>query len=246
MDITDLDTGFLRQAQKITSFNIKATDFQSLKYKKELQYLFWFHFFPKFDLSKTTDTIDKNKLNNLISDLKRQDQDMFSKLHAYNLKGIGPGETTIFFLVNTAQLGGGSSAGADILIGSTKYEVKAVTVSSDRMASNFKLGGTVPLSDIIMDLNALREKLKLGGTRTEINGGVIQSMKDKSPKEFAGIEEKFREVAYNNYFKHHEVIFINNGPGAKLGMIEEIKKVQKKDIMLERVTSGTIKPRIKL
>lgn len=246
MDITDLDTSFLRQAQKITSFNIKATDFQSLKYKKELQYLFWFHFFPKFDLSKTVDTIDKNKLNNLIGDLKRQDQDMFNKLHGYNLKGIGPGETTIYFLVNTAQLGGGSSAGADILIGSTKYEVKAVKVSSDRIASDFKLGGTVPLSDLILDIVALKDKLKLGGTRTEISGSIIQSMRDKAPKEFGGIEQKFADIAYNSYFKSHEVIFINNGSGAKFGMIEEIKKVQKKDIMIERVTSGTIKPKVKL
>ena len=246
MDITDLNTDFLRQAQKITSFNIKAVDFQSLKYKKELQYLFWFHFFPKFDLSKTINAIDKNQLNNLINDLKREDAQMFSKLHGYNLKGIGPGETTIYFLVNTAQLGGGSSAGADILIGSSKFEVKAVKVSSDRIATDFKLGGTVPLSTIILDIVALKDKLNLGGTRTEIAGGIIQSMRDKAPKEFAEIEEKFSNIAYNSYFKNHKVIFINNGTGAKFGMIEEIKQVQKKDIMIERVTSGTIKPKVKL
>jgi hypothetical protein len=243
---TDLDIDFLKNAQKITSFNIKASDFQSLTYKKELQYLFWFHFFPKFDLSRTINGIDINKLNNLITELKRHDSNMFAKLHAYNLKGIGPGETTIFFLVDNAILGGGSSAGADIIIDSKKFEVKAVTVTADGYASNFKLGGTVPIAGVITRLNLLREKLKLGGQASEINGSMINTMKSREPETFAAIEDEFQTIAYEHYFKQHDVIFINNGTGNKLGVIEAIKRVQKKDIKLERLTSGTIKPRVKL
>lgn len=246
MNVSNLDTEYLAKAQRITAFNIKPADFQSLKYKKELQYLFWFHFFPKFNLEKTIDTVDKNKLNTLIAELKRNDSEMFAKLHSYNLKGIGPGETTMFFLINKAFLGGGSSAGADLIVGSTKYEIKAVKVSTDRIASDFKLGGTVPLSDIITDLSNLRDRLKVGGTRTEMSGSIIQSMKQRAPDDFKAIEKKFADIAYNNYFKNHEVIFINNAQGGKLGHIEEIKKVKIDEIMIERVTSGTIKPKVKL
>ena len=42
-----------------------------------------------------------------------------------------------------------------------------------------------------------------------------------------------------------KVIFINNA-SAHLGKIEAIKEINKDDVILERVTSGTIKPRIKL
>lgn len=243
--MTTLKYDFIRKAERVTSFNIKAADFQTMTYKKELQHLFNKHFFPDFDLSSTISTVDESKLNKLISDLKLSSNEMFVKLHAYNLKGIGPGEATLFFLIDTAVLGGGSSAGVDLIVNGTGYEVKAVKVSADRIASDFKLGGTVPLADIMTELNNLRETLKLGGSKTEISGTITQAMRTKDPKRFAEIENKYAEAAYQ-YFKQHEVIFINNAPGARLGRVEAIKRVAKKDIMIERVTSGTVKPKIRL
>jgi hypothetical protein len=132
------------------------------------------------------------------------------------------------------------------MVGSKGYEIKAVKVSRDKFATDFKLGGTVPLSDIIGDLFDLNTRLKLGGSRTEMSGGIMEKMKQQSPSEFNKIEDKFRDVAYNNYFKKHEVIFINNAKGSSLGNIEAVKNVQRQDIMIERVTSGTIKPKVKL
>lgn len=245
MNYTDLNVDFLKTTQKITSFNIKASYFHSLKYKKELQYLFWFHFFPNFDMSKTINRVDKNELNKLVGELKMCNNVMFPKLHAYNLKGIGPGETTLFFLLDNAHLGGGSSASADLIVDNTKYEVKSVTVSRDRVASNFKLGGTVPLADILLDLNNLRTTLKLGGTRTEISGSIIKEMKEKRPEEYKAIDMKYAKISYDEYFKSHKVIFINN-LGNKMGIIEEIKNVKLDDISIERVTNGTIKPKVQL
>ena len=242
-----MDMDFIKRAERVTSFNIATKDFQSLSYKKEIQHLFNKHFFPGFDLNKTVDTIDMMKINGLIGELKReQGGQMFAKLHSYNLKGVGPGEATLFFLCNKAQLGGGSSAGVDILVGNDKYEVKAVKVSPNRVASDFKLGGTVPLSDILVKLNALREKTGVGGTKTEMSGSIMSAMQTKDAFAYKEIEQQFAEIAYNNYFKNHEIIFINNAPGVRLGYIEAIKQVEKKDIMLERVTSGTVKPKVKL
>jgi hypothetical protein len=86
----------------------------------------------------------------------------------------------------------------------------------------------------------------LGGTKTEIAGGIIAEIKQKAPNDYETIEQQYAKITYDNYFKNHEIIFINNASGAKLGNIEAIKQVTLKDIIIERVTSGTIKPRIKL
>lgn len=238
-----LDREFIDRALHVTSFNLTAKDFESTKYKKEIQFLFGTHFFPKFDMTYTVDKVDKVQLNAAIKKLKSESAAKFSALHSYNLKGIGPGEATLYFLINNARLGGGGSAGLDLVVGSNGYEVKAVTVTSDGYASNFKLGGTFDTSDII---NQIRElKKKVGGTGAEVNQSEIKVIKSKFPKEYAAIEKKYIETAYESYFKHHPIIFIYN-TGPNLGLIAAVKTVKKEDIQLERVTSGVIKPRVKL
>jgi len=241
-----MDQKFIQRATLVTSFNFMSSDFTSLTYKKEIQSLFNTHFFPSFKLENTISTVDKAKLNTLISSLKEISSAKFENMHFYNLKGIGPGEVTMYFLLDNAKLGGGASAGVDLLVGSKGYEIKAVKVSRDGYASDFKLGGTVPLADIITDLYSLSTKLKLGGTRTEISGGIIDKMKAMSPKEYSLIEEKFKDISYNSYFKNHEIIFINNAKGSSLGRIEAVKNITKPEVMIERVTSGTVKPKVKL
>lgn len=239
-----MNKDFIKRALHVTSFNLTASDFESTRYKEEIQHIFNMHFFPKFDLKNTIDGVDMNKMNKLVDALKREDSGMFSKMHNYNLKGVGPGEVTLYFLVNSAHLGGGSSAGVDLVASNGKFEVKACKVGRDGYASDFKLGGTAPLSDIIMMLDNIRTKHKLGGTRTEMSGSIMDQMKKLAPDEFNKAQEKFAEVAAN-YFKGHKVIFINNSP-ANLGRIEAIKEVKKADVIMERVTSGTIKPKVKL
>jgi hypothetical protein len=245
--MADLNMEFINNALKVSSFNLKPAEFTTLNHKKEIQYLFNMHFFPKFDIAKTIDNADMGKLNTLINSLKAQNRDNFKKLHNYNLKGIGPGEVTLYFLINNAKLGGGASAGVDITIGGKSYEVKSVSVSNDgALAYDFKLGGTISLDQIKLDLNKLRLKLGLDGTATEISTNKIKDMKTKAPKEFNAIEQRFAKIAYDNYFSKHEVIFINNSEFAKQGDIAAIKSVKQDEIIIHAVTSGTIKPKVKL
>lgn len=241
-----MDLDFIKRAEQVTSFNLKTTDFTTLKYKAEIQHLFNKHFFPSFNLASTINSVDQSALNRLISELKSKYSENFSSLHNYNLKGVGPGEATLYFLVNTATLGGGSSAGMDINVGTKGYEVKAAKVTNDGYAIDFKLGGTVPLSEIITKLVALSTQLKLSVSRTEISTTLIQRMMREAPKEFDDIEKLYAKIAYEEYFKNHEVIFINNSKSSKVGNIEAVKQVALSDIKIERVTSGTVKPKIKL
>ena len=240
-----MDKDFIKKATRITSLTISPRDFQSLKYKKEIQLLFKMVFFPKFDLSKTVNTVDMGRINKLIVDLKTgPNASSFTNIHNYKLEGVGPGEATLFFLINNAYLGGGSSAGVDLFVDSKKYEIKAARISPDKVASNFRIGKAVPLHDIMTMLYDLQKTLKLGNA-IEIPTSVINQMKVKDLASFKKIELAYATTAYNHYFKDHEVIFINNAVN-KLGLIEAVKKINIKDIMIERVTGGTIKPKIQL
>lgn len=240
----NLDMDFIRRAEKVTAFNLTAKDFETLEYKREIQYLFNKNFFPNFDLSKTIKGVDMRKLNNLISSLRSNDMQNFVKMHKYPLKGVGPGEATMFFLVDDGHLGGGSSAGVDFVVGSKKYEIKAVDVSSDGFAYNFKLGGTFPISDIVRDLQDLQKRAGYG-SGAEVNKGTIAKIRANFPAELKDIESRFVDRSYENYFKNHDIIFIRNTTN-KIGDIVAVKKIKKEEIFLERITSGVAKPTVKI
>ena len=53
-DLNTMDLEFLKRAEKVTAFNITAKDFETLRYKAEIQHLFNKHFFPKFKLENTS------------------------------------------------------------------------------------------------------------------------------------------------------------------------------------------------
>ena len=246
LDLNDLDLDFLRRAEKITSFNLTTKDFESLKNKKEIQYLFKRHFFPAFDLGQTINGLDQNRLNSLISQLKSISSSNFKKLYTYPLKGVGPGEALLYFLINDGHLGGGSSAGVDLVVADKKYEIKAVSYSSNtKEAYNFKLGATFSLAGIIRGLQELKKRT--GGSGSEVNSGDIAKIRKSFPKELSDIENEYQRLAYHNYFKNHDIIFmLNTGPKAQIGNIIGVKRVGLSDIKLERVTSGTVKPRVKI
>ena len=240
----DLDMDFLRRAEKVTSFNLTAKDFESLKHKREIQYLFNKNWFPDFNLKDTVKGVDATRLNQRIRQLRTNDPKNFEKMHKYPLKGIGPGEATLYFLIDDGHLGGGSSAGVDLVVGSKKYEVKAVNITSNNEATNFKLGATFSTSSIITGIQRLKKEAGLGAG-SEVNKTELEKIRQKFPTELAKFEQDYVNLAYNNYFKSHEIIFIRN-TGRNIGDIEAVKKVGKKDIRLERVTSGVIKPVVKL
>ena len=238
-----MDNSFIKRATSVTSFNLTAKDFESTRYKKEIQYIFKLYFFPNFDLSRTSKSLDVLKFNSNVQRLKSENFDLFTKMHSYNLNGIGPGEVSLFFLIDDAYLGGGSSAGVDLFVGSKKYEVKAVDVMSTGYLTNFKLGGSFDLSDITSDLMAL--KSKVNGTGEGVNKASLDLIKRKYPQDFRYVEDKFIDRAYENYFRNHEIIFIQNTT-RKIGDIVGVKKVRRQDIFIDRVTSGVIKPMIRL
>ena len=254
INAAELDREFIKRAQKVTSFNISSSDFTTLKYKSEIQYLFGTHFFPNFDLSKTIKgKPTKENLNKLIKQLKSENAGKFRALHTYNLKGVGPGEATLFFLLDDAHLGGGSSAAADIKIGGTNYEVKAGNFNAKQNAyKDFKLGGTVPMDKMVKAAFELRKivdpDMKIGTERNGVSGSQIEAiMKDKSlaARWNTTVEKPYRKAASKYLNKNPLILIINTTPKAQQGEIYHIGDVKENQIFVDVVTQGTIKPKIK-
>lgn len=241
-NVNDLNTSFMQRALTRTSFNLTAKDFESTTYKREIQFLFKQHLVPKFDLNKCLDKVNELSLRKAISSLKNSDRAGFTSIYKYNIKGIGPGEVLLYFLLNNAHLGGGASAGVDLVDNGAKYEIKAVDLTADgKYVSNFKTGGTFNTTDIISKAVKLKNAVKAQGEG--VNQTAINMIKAKMPAEWNKLEKEYQKRAYDNYFKQHQIIFINNKP-RNLGEIIAIKKVKQSDIAFERVTSGVIKPRV--
>ena len=174
--------------------------------------------------------------------------------------GLGPGEALLYFLLDGVTIGGGSSAGVDVIDGGTKYELKAVKLrKNDMMLTDFKLGGTVDISGIqkkLMDLKkAMLETLPKvkEGEKTGINNDHIKAFQNSKVKKvikergltnYEDLEKEFQELAYNEYFKAHPIIFMGSKGANKseFGRIFAIMDVQKEDIRMHQVTSSTIKP----
>lgn len=244
-NLTPSDMEFLNRAEKVTSFNLQPKDFETNDNKNAIQWLFKSHFFPKFNLDKTGDGIDMNRLNKLIDQLRSENRALLQALHKYPMKGLGPGEILLYFLVKDGYLGGGTSAGVDMTTTSDnkKYEIKACNLSTDKFLFNFKLGGTFNTSDLITEALNLKRDAKAGGEG--VNTSAIKEIKKQFPTEWNTLEDKYRDRAYENYFKKHATIFMYNST-SKMGSIITVKNVKKEDIFLDRVTSGIIKPRIKM
>lgn len=243
--MSELDMEFIRRAMKVTSFNLAAKDFESIKHKKEIQHLFHLNFFPKFNMDLLLDRVDAKRMNTVIDRLRKENASNFENLYKYNIKGVGPGEVMLYFILNNSHLGGGSSAGLDLVVGSKGYEVKAVDYSPQGYVNNFKVGGTFSLAEIIRGVQDLKKSSGLGGG-SEVNSGHLKEIEKKFPDEIKRYYEMYADVTYKNYFKNHEIIFLSNkrGGGYQLGDVIAVKQVRKEDIQFERITSGTIKPRI--
>lgn len=249
--MAQLNQDFIRRATKVTSFNLDAADFASTTYKLEIQTLYAQHMFSSFDPSKALSSLNVDEYNRLVRQLKQDNREQYEKLHNLSLKGVGPAEAVLYLLTKNGRLGGGASAGADLIIGSTKYEVKAAKWKSKATkdsVADFKLGGNVPgMSQIEVDLQNLAYKLGLKPKGApEISGSVFQEMKRRAPDEYNAIEKRYQKLA-GGYFKEHQTIFIQTESNqSDFGEILAIKQVQPKDIIMERFTSKSIKPIIKI
>jgi hypothetical protein len=246
-----LNQDFIRRATKVTSFNLTPADFTSTTYKTEIQTLYSQHMFPSFDPSKALSTITVSGYNKLVSQLKRDSKEQYEKLHNLALKGVGPGEAVLYLLTKNGHLGGGSSAGVDLVVGANKYEVKAAKWKSKATkdaVSDFKLGGgLVGMTQIESDIQDLAHKLGLKPKgAAEIAGSVFEEMKRKSPQEYGAIEKRYQQLA-GGYFGSHETIFIQTESSqSDFGEILAIKRIKPEDIFMERFTSKSIKPIVKI
>jgi hypothetical protein len=249
-----LDTDFMRRAAKVTSFNLTAADFNTSKYKREIQSLYQQYIFKSFDPDKTLETLNISDYNNLVKKLKSDDKMQYEKLHNLPLKGIGPAEAVLFLLTKypNGNLGGGSSAGVDFIFGTKKYEVKAVkweSKATKEYVADFKLGGNIQgMTQLESEIQ--RAFFKYGYTNTpgspEIKKSLFKEFKEKHAKEYEEFEKRYQNLA-KNYFSNHDVIFIqteSNQPD--FGEIIAIKRVKPEDIKMERYTSRSIKPLIKV
>lgn len=240
----NMNKEFLKEAEKITAFNISSSDFSHINYKAEIRYLINKHWFPGIKSNSVyKQTISYKGINESIDKLKTHGNDSFDRLYSYNVKGIGPGEVMLYYMVDKAVIGGGSSAGVDISIDDEHFEVKAVNKVSNKVlkgtfVNNFKLGGTVNLSPIIKDLQELT-----GINKTELPGSTVNELREN--KDFKDIENAYRDAA-SYYFKYHDIIFMNNSKTNDRGKIISIGKVKPENIFIERMTSGTIKPIIRI
>ena len=241
---SNLDMNFIARAQRVTSFNLDANDFTDKPNRKtEIQYLFSAHFFPDFDIfSKGLNDIDVNRLNGLIEELRRLNATNLESLFYYNLKGVGPGEILLYYLVNNAFVQGGTSKGVDIRVGSKAYEVKAVIPTRDNYAYDFALGSSVSIAGLISDIMALGEEIgqRVAPGRTT----DISKLREKAPGEFSKLEQRFAEKAAN-YFRGQNVIFLDNRKSTR-GRILAAKEIQAEDIQIRRIVRNTIEPLIRL
>jgi len=241
-----LNMQMIDRAMKTTSFDLRASDFTTSKYQEEIRYLFTLGYFPNFDVKNTVKTVTVAALNKSIRILKQEDSQKFKSMYQYKLPGVGPGEVVMFFLIDDAYLGGGLASAVDLFVKDKKYEIKAASISNTGFAYNFRLGGNVSLTKIMSSLNELRVKHSLGGSSGEMSGAIIDAMRKKAPVDFDMIEKEYCKLA-EKYFSGHQVMFINNSTSnTKMGYIESIQDVKASDITIERVTGGTVKPRVKL
>jgi len=268
VNVADLNTEFISKAERVISFNLSPNNFTSLEFKNEIQYLIKKHYFPKFDLSKTLKGQPSvKKLNSLIEPLKSQYPSMYNKLHNYNLKGVGPGEATLYFLLDDGYLGGGASGGVDMTVGSTPYEIKAALVNPAKThVSGFKLGAGVDYKRIITELMKMKDEYGIkttGKGKEEIpSKSGIMVMREKDPARMARLDKEFQKEC-RDYFGNKQVIFISNNASSKVdpefpdagkqkvlsasgGTIISIQKVIPAKCQIQVVTQGVIKPIISL
>ena len=255
MKVSDLDSEFMARATKVRSFDLRGADFESLKFKAEIQHLYATYQFPGFDLETTGKGLDVKRVNKAIDKLKSLDRGNFNALYDFQPKGVGPVEALLYFLVDDAVLGGGTSAGIDIKVGGNNYEVKAAQLSGDKkFVYGFRLGGTVDVTKEVSSLVKLKKQLGFetkGKGQNEVNKTQLAAIQQKFPRDYKRAVDSYVTKAYR-YLSANPVIFFNNNrsTGGRLtgaaGNLIAVKNVKKTDVMIDVVTQGGIKPKVKL
>jgi len=248
-----LDMEFIAAAEKCTSFSIPLSEYESELHKKEIRYLFTKRYFPSFDVSKFDNVNDISSdwkaYNNIIKEFRKLNSSAYDNNIHPKEGPLGPGEKAMYYVINNAVLAGGTQGG-DLRVGKKSYEIKAVDFSNGYVF-NFKTGGTFSVADTMQDIMKLKEKymeeLGFSGKLSEVKITEIRTLRDskQTKREFAKIEKQYQNNAYSQYFSHYPFIWIKNNAKNK-GEILGVTEPKKKDILIQTVTSGTVKPIVKL
>jgi len=252
---SQLDQAWIAKAARVKTFSLQAKDFKSLEYKAEIQHLFETYFF-KTSLAGITikGKPTTKKLNNSINKLKRISPRSFENLRDYMVKGIGPAEVLLYVLLDEGYLSG-ANAPFDMMAGGGKYEIKSVDLNKEGFLKNFKIGGTMPLGKIqtaglALKAKVVKEKLApKNDEETGITTGQMEAiMKHKTYKtQWKNTVETPFKTLVSKYMSGKNILFIvNKTPKARKGEVLHIGPITANQISVDKFTSDTIKPKVKL
>ena len=254
---TDLDFEFIRRAEKVTKFNISVNDLKP-ELQPSIRYLFIKNQFPKFgdkDLFQTKFNVPG--LNRAIQALKKENFNHFFNMYQFDQSGIGPGELMLYFLIDNSRVGGGGSAGVDLIVNGKEYEAKSVELRvGTQMIEGFKLGGKGELAPIMAAAQSLKKKyademVKANKGKknaiSEVNMAQLKRLEQLEPKAMKDIKSKYTRVA-SEYFGNTNIVFMysKSAAGKKVGEIIAAGRIAPGTVQIASITSGTIKPSIPL
>ena len=227
---------FIRRVTRVTSLNLLPRDVESLQYKTTIRELVKQHI--SYDINwkmATTNTVDKDTINSKINYIRGVSNldDLFKN------KIKGPGEFLLFLIIDDAILLPDRQGEVDMQVGNKKYQVKSYR-TSEEYVKDIRLSG-FEISSIANRLMKLKESVGLGRS-SGVRKGEIDTIKQKAKPAFDEIENDYKNLIYEEYFKPVEFIVFDSG--SKL--IKTIKNVKIDDISINRYESGTIRPDIKI
>ena len=243
---------FIKRVTSLELLNLMTQDFtgeKGLNYKTDIQSLFSKYYFKNTINFKeiALNNVDKDKVNILINQIKAANLSSFNYIYKYPIPSnrFGPGEIVLYLLLTNASLGG-ITVGVDLVDGNNSYEIKAVRVLRNLYCKNFNVGSKIPNeSELIVELSTLCKERGIQGNSTTINTKEIKLLRKRNIPEFESIQSRYANIVASDYFKN-ETIFINNNDTNDKGLIVSIKRPTSKDILIDRVSEGRIRPMIDL
>ena len=254
----NLDKEFIAHAADCSSFNIITKYFESTDKKEEIRHLIQVNWFDGHDITYYDKFSAKNYQAG-VNQLRALNRTSFEKLFFYEKKGFGPGEILTYFLFDDVSLGGGKSAGIDIISSTGYYEMKSVVPSisagniwgKGEFISNFMLGGTVGLDKLVTELKDLKKEAtkidKKYGKAKEVGLTHYAFFAQEFPTRWEKVYAEYQTLAYN-YLSKSKLFCVANESKASytLGDIILFGNVKKKHILMGNQTKGSIKPIIRI
>jgi len=254
----ELDLEFLAAARNCNSFNLPNGAFESTEKKQEIRNLISTAWFDGAHL-ETHATFDKDSYQSAVNQIRNLNAKSFLKLYFYDKTGIGPGEILTYIIFDDVSLGGGKSAGLDIVSSNGGFEMKSVQPSFKAgdiygkgvFVSNFKLGGTISLGKIMVELEDLKKEAtkidKKMGKAKEVGLTHYAFFAEHFPTRWKKVLSAYQTAAFG-YFKGHELFCTTNKASGnfRVGDVLLLGKVTKKQILMGNMTSGTVKPILRI